>query len=272
MLANAKARRLNEIRKVGTSKRLPVLTYHSLDDSGSAISTLPAQFQSQMQYLCENGWRTLTLDELLAGHARGEWQARTFALTFDDGFKNFLERGLPTLTQCKFSAMLFVVSNWVGKTSDWLGQPRWVPRFELLDWQDLRELAKLGMVLGSHSANHARLARMAPQDAETAIVDCKHAIEDHTGHSVETFAYPYGETSRQLENIVAQNFRVGFGTRLGFVTGNDRATNFSRIEMYYFREARRLHELESGGLEREFRVRRLLRELSRRWNLHEGHE
>lgn len=220
-----------------------------------------------MEYLSANGWRTLTLDELLVGHTRGEWQARTFALTFDDGFKNFLEHGLPVLTQFKFCAMMFVVSNWVGKTSDWLGQPRWIPRFELLDWQDLRELAEAGIIVGSHSANHARLARRAPRDAEAEIVDCKHAVEDHTGHPVETFAYPYGETSRQLQAIVAQNFRAGFGTRLGFVTGNDRVTNFSRIEMYYLRDARRMSKLESGGLEREFRVRRLLRELSRQWNL-----
>lgn len=252
-----------------TTKRLPVLTYHSLDDSGSVISTSPAQFKAQMEYLSAHGWHTLTLDELLAGHARGEWQARTFALTFDDGFKNFLEHGLPILTQFKFSAMVFVVSNWVGKISDWLGQPRWVPRFELLDWQDLRELVKAGIIIGSHSANHARLARLPPRDAEAEIVGCKHTIEDHTGNSLETFAYPYGETARQLENIVAQNFRMGFGTRLGFVTSNDRVTNFSRIEMYYLRDARRFHRLESRELEREFQVRRWMRATLRPWSIRE---
>lgn len=247
-------------------KYFPVLTFHSLDDSGSAISTSPAQFQAQMEYLGAHGWRTLALDELLAGYARGNWQARTFALTFDDGFKNFLTHGLPILTKHKFSATVFVVSNWVGKTNAWLGQPRWVPRLELLNWQDVGESAKAGIAIGSHSANHARLARMTRRAAEIEMVDCQHSIEDRIGHSVAAFAYPYGETSRTLENIVAQNFRAGFGTRLGYVTSQERVTNFSRIDMYYWREAQYISRFEAGGLENEFRLRRLMRALSQRWN------
>ncbi len=249
------------------SKHLPVLTYHSLDDSGSPISVSPAQFKAQMQYLCDHAWHTLTKDELLAGHMRGEWRARTFALTFDDGFKDFLVHGWPILTQFKFSAMLFIVSNGVGKKNDWLGQPHWVPRLELLNWRDVCELANAGIEIGSHSASHSRLARMMPRDAENDIVESKRDIEDHIGRPVKIFAFPYGETSQALEEIVAQNFQAGFGTRLGFVTIADRATNFSRIEMYYLRNGRDMRGLESGGLEGEFRMRRFLRALAPHWRI-----
>src|SRR5205807_2425452 len=103
-------------------ERAPVLTYHSLDDSGSPISVAPALFRWQMGYLHQLGWRTLTLDELLAGHERGAWPERTFSLMFDDGFANLLERGLTVLAEYGFSATVFVVAGWVGRSNDWPGQ------------------------------------------------------------------------------------------------------------------------------------------------------
>lgn len=212
-----------------------------------------------MELLSAIGWRTLGLDQLLAGHALGEWQPRTFALTFDDGFKNFLEHGLPILIRCRFSATIFAISNWVGKTNDWNSQPKWAPQLELMDWSDLRGLAVAGVEIGAHSANHAHLSRATPQEVEREIVDCKSAIEDRLGRQVSAFAYPYGETSRVLESVVARYFRTGFGTRLGFVTARDSTTNLSRIEMYYFRQTRRLRGLESPRLRAELAIRRWIR-------------
>ena len=40
---------------------IPILTYHSIDDSGSLISVSPAAFAAQMEYLHRHGFRALSL-------------------------------------------------------------------------------------------------------------------------------------------------------------------------------------------------------------------
>src|SRR5439155_17807337 len=44
----------------------PILTYHSLDDSGSRVSTSPAQFRRQVELLRTGGFEAITPAELLA--------------------------------------------------------------------------------------------------------------------------------------------------------------------------------------------------------------
>src|SRR5439155_21194204 len=111
---------------------VPILTYHSIDDSGSPISIRPDAFRDQMASLRDGGWRALQPLELLQGHVRGGWPERTLAITFDDGFVNFAEHAAPVLATYGFPAILFVVAGHVGGHNDWPAQPRWVPPLPLL--------------------------------------------------------------------------------------------------------------------------------------------
>jgi peptidoglycan/xylan/chitin deacetylase (PgdA/CDA1 family) len=241
--------------------RFPILCYHSLDDSGSVISISPAQFRWQMEHLRANGWRALTLDEFLQGHTRGEWSPRTFLLTFDDGFENFLTHALPVLMACRFPATVFVVTDWIGKTNDWQGQWRSAVRGQLLDWNELRAIADSGIEIGGHSLSHPYLPRLVVKDAKREIIESKHVIEDRIGCAVQAFAYPYGKTSRAVEKIVAANFRAGFGTRLGFATTRSRAAVLERIDMFYLRQPLFFRALAEGWLPVYLRVRQLVRDV-----------
>lgn len=240
-------------------KRLPILTYHSLDDSGSAISITPTLFRLQMEHLRRNGWRTLCLDELLEGHAQGEWPARSLLLTFDDGYKNFVESGLPVLVGIEYTALVFVVAGRLGSSNDWPGQLRWVPRRQLMDWTDLKAIAGAGMEIGAHSMSHPHLPRSPIDQARREVVDSRSAIQGRIAGPVDAFAYPYGETSPELEEIVRSEFRAGFGTRLAFADSKQRASSFNRIDAFYLREPRLFYALESGWLDLYLSLRRWFR-------------
>ena len=67
---------------------LAILTYHSLDDSGSVLSTAPRLFAEQMHILHEQGVRVVPLEKALLGS--GSATEPCVAITFDDGFKNCL--------------------------------------------------------------------------------------------------------------------------------------------------------------------------------------
>jgi len=131
----------------------------------------------------------------------------------------------------------------------------------LLDWNELRAIADSGIEIGGHSLSHPYLPQLVVKDAEREIVECKHMIEDRIGRAVQAFAYPYGETSRAVEEIVAANFRAGFGTRLGFATTRSRAAALERIDMFYLRQPQFFCTLAEGWLPVYLRVRQLIRDV-----------
>jgi len=67
-----------------------VLTYHSLDNSGSVISLSPGLFRDQMQQLADAGVPVVPLPMV-------DSVSGAVAITFDDGYQNFLEHALPVL-------------------------------------------------------------------------------------------------------------------------------------------------------------------------------
>ena len=67
-----------------------ILTYHSIDDSGSVISVSPAQFRRHMQILTEKRIRVVPLRDVQATPG-------AVALTFDDGYRNLVEHAAPVL-------------------------------------------------------------------------------------------------------------------------------------------------------------------------------
>jgi peptidoglycan/xylan/chitin deacetylase (PgdA/CDA1 family) len=243
---------------------LPVLTYHSLDESESPVSVSPALFRRQMEFLGRQGWRSLSLDQALAGWSLGQWEAGSFLLTFDDGFEDFATEALPVLAGCGFRAIVFVVAEWVGRSNDWPGQLAWVPRRRLMDWPALATILAAGMEVGAHTMNHPHLSSLAERDRPTEVALCRQVIENRLSCQVRAFAYPYGDVSLAMEQLVAAHYQAGFGTRLGLVTPASRPAVFERVDTYYLRQPRLFETLGTGWLAHYLAFRHGLRWL-RRW-------
>ena len=96
--------------------RRAVLAYHSLDSTGSVISTPPRVFREQMRFLKRDGVPVIDLSELAAG-------ANGVAITFDDGFRSVYEHAAPLLGELGFPATVFVVSGHAGGQNNWPSQP-----------------------------------------------------------------------------------------------------------------------------------------------------
>src|SRR2546425_11305891 len=90
---------------------VPILTYHSLDASGSPISTSPALFRDQVQLLRERGFQGITLRALLAAWGGGPApRPRPVVLTVDDGLRSDLEQAPPVLPEAGCQATGFAVA------------------------------------------------------------------------------------------------------------------------------------------------------------------
>jgi peptidoglycan/xylan/chitin deacetylase (PgdA/CDA1 family) len=241
---------------------LPVLTYHSLDSSGSPVSVRPDEFRRHVDSLVESGWRTLTLSAAIQGLSAGTWPRRSFLLTFDDGYANVMETGAPTLERHGFTAAMFVITEFVGRRNRWPGQPSWVPDAPLLDWDGLRSLVKLGWDLGAHSRTHARLPSLSLAAAHQEMLASKLDIEDRCGVKVRAFAYPYGARTPAIEALAGETFHASFGTRLACMTPRSAWTNLDRVDAFYLRGSTLVSRLDTPSAVAYLAIRRLARSLT----------
>jgi len=213
-----------------TLRRSCILTYHSLDTSGSVISVAPQVFQEQMACLAETGVPVVSLD-------RVRETPGSVALTFDDGFRNFFDHAFPVLQRHGFPATVFAVSGFCGGRNDWPSQPRnsGIPILELMGWHELQQIARAGISVGCHTATHPRLSLLSDAQLDDELHGSRAAIEDRAGMLADTFAYPYGDFDPRVRQAVSRHFRLACGTKLGFLSRTSGAWDLQRLDIYYLR-------------------------------------
>lgn len=213
-----------------------VLTYHSVDESGSVISITPDAFAAHVRYLAASGVRVLSLVDLVresCDEARPGGDA--VALTFDDGFANFGVHAAPILLDRGMTATLFVVSRHVGRTNAWRGNPApSIPTLPLLGWDALGRLHDAGFEIGAHTRTHPALdARAAALEDE--IEGSSEDIVRALGCRPSSFAYPYGGGSGPATALARSVYDLAVSTDFrGLASGDDRA-RLPRLDAYYFR-------------------------------------
>jgi peptidoglycan/xylan/chitin deacetylase (PgdA/CDA1 family) len=218
-----------------TGRAVPILMYHSLDDSGSVISVSPAAFTQHMRLLAARGFHCIRLDELIdAWNGRARLPPRPVVLTFDDGFANVLEVGLPVLREHGFRATVFAIPGLTGGSNEWPGQASGIPRLPLLSWAELRRLVEGELEVGAHTMSHPRLSELTADEAEREITESRATLEQRLGCPVRTFAYPFGIVG-STDDVVSQAFDAACGTRLGTARSTDERHELPRLDTYYFR-------------------------------------
>ncbi|HEX6280085.1 MAG TPA: polysaccharide deacetylase family protein [Pyrinomonadaceae bacterium] len=240
--------------------RIPVITYHSIDNSGSVVSTAPEIFRQQMKKLSEAGYRTTTMAELTECVTSDRWPSeKTVVLTFDDGFENFLTIAAPLLREFSFNATVYLVTDHCGGFNDWGGNPSELPRSRLLSWSQVKELADEGIEFGSHTATHPDLTALDADAAEAEISRSKIAIEDAIGREVTSFAYPYGRNNGAVQRSVGKLYTSACSTNLGKVTRRSDRYRLERIDAYYLSNPASLAKLETQRMDAYLTVRQALR-------------
>ena len=92
-------------------------------------------------------------------------------------------------------------------------------RRTMLDWNEVRDLRRLGFTVGAHTVTHAILSRVTAERARAEIAGSRLAIAAACGDYPRTFAYPNGGRADYTAGVVRMVREAGFSsavtTRLG---------------------------------------------------------
>lgn len=221
-----------------------ILTYHSVDPSGSPISIEADVFRRQVEWLASGRVQVVSLDQVLSLPA----DTLAVALTFDDGFANFATEAAPLLRDRGLPATLFVVTGHVGRDNRWRGRgDEGVPLLPLLDWDELGRLRETGVTLGAHTRTHPRLTRLDGPMLEAELAEPADEMERRLGQPPEGLAYPYGSVDDRVARATAARYRWACTTELRPLGKADSRHRLPRIDARYLQDPARLPSWGSAG-------------------------
>lgn len=245
---------------IARGTRIPILTYHSIDESGSVISTSLDVFRRQMKSLAESGHEAISLSQLVDTFKNSQkFPTKAIVLTFDDGFQNFYTRAYPVLEQYDFKATVFLVTDFCGGYNDWAGNPPELHQSKLLSWSEIRELSEYGIDFGSHTRTHPDLTKLPLELIEAELSESKASIEDALGSKVDTFAYPFGKCDPAVREAAVKSFSAACSTNLGKVQPGDDFFSLRRIDSYYLKSRKLFDMLSSRPFDQYIKLRQAMR-------------
>jgi peptidoglycan/xylan/chitin deacetylase (PgdA/CDA1 family) len=234
-----------------------ILTYHSIDASGSPVSVDEGAFRRHVCWIAGGGVPVVTLEEIVRMPAD---RGHALAVTFDDAFASFGTTAWPLLRDHGIPATLFVATGHVGGANDWGGTDGVaIPRLPLLGWDALGRLAEEGVALGGHTRSHPDLRRLEGARLEDEVAGCAAEIEARTGRAPRSFAYPYGAWDDRVAAVVGRSFALACTTVMRPLAPGSDPLRLPRLDAYYFRDNRRLEGWGSAGFRRYVALRAAVR-------------
>ncbi len=180
-------------------RRMPsILMYHSIRDANWPFHTVkPAAFERQLAYLAKIGCRFISMDDVAACFRGSKaLPKKAICVTFDDGYRDNLDRAVPVLERFGAPATIYVASRYVETGTTELGLPIC----------SAAEIAKLSahplVTIGAHTHSHPRLSKLNAGAAEWEITHGRARLEQWIGKRVLHFAYPKGDFSAETVELV----------------------------------------------------------------------
>jgi peptidoglycan/xylan/chitin deacetylase (PgdA/CDA1 family) len=191
--------------------RIPILLYHRLiskeraergeiADDEMIWVCYDATFAEQMQYLNDNGFTTLDMDDYEAIRAgRMARPEKPVIVTFDDGYLSNYTMAFPALKAHAQKAVIYVAvepDDYTCKKIEGIDG--------FVDDAQMRELAENGVSIQSHTVTHCILAEQDDEQLRFELVESKKRLAEITGRPVRHIAIPRAGYSRRVKRFVKQ--------------------------------------------------------------------
>ena len=202
------------------NKSIPVLMYHSIDyEKGNELRLPKEQFKEQMKYLKDNGYTTLTLNELYNFLEKNKpIPEKSIVITLDDGYVDNYTNAYPILKELGLNATVFVVTSNIDKDK------------RTLTSEQIKEMDEAGIQIASHTYNHDKLDDLPYEKQLQTMKKSKDDLEKILNHKVDFIAYPYGKWNEEsIKAAKDAGYKMAFTTQGGWSNKQDGIYTLNRV-------------------------------------------
>ncbi|HEX6592913.1 MAG TPA: poly-beta-1,6-N-acetyl-D-glucosamine N-deacetylase PgaB [Moraxellaceae bacterium] len=225
------------VAQADTEEKLTVLSYHEIADADQALipqyAVTPTMFVRQIDWLRNNGYHFVSVDDVLADKAgKKPLPDKAVLITFDDGYRSVYDHAWPLLKMFRIPAVVAVVGGWEDEKGTVDFDSRHIDRAQLMSWDQLRELSASGLVeVGSHSFDLHRGLQGNPQGnmqpaattrrwlpeskryedeasyrkrVEADLRKSSQRIKQQVGRAPRVIAWPYGRYNDTVRDIAGK--------------------------------------------------------------------
>lgn len=218
---------------------VPILNYHEVNDElWSPLTMRTWDFEAQMKYLKDNGYRAITMDQLYDYLQNGTpLPDKPVLITFDDGYEDNYKNALPILQKYGMTATVFMIA-------DSIGQPRFMTE------EQLRAMEAAGITVESHTYSHKDLRQLSDDAVQQELSKSKVLLEQALHHPIEYIAFPCGFTDSRIEAYTkAAGYKLALTVQAGNAKRGADMYNLPRVAVFegmnsYTSFTLRLHYIE----------------------------
>ena len=178
----------------------PILVYHQIVQDDFSVELFPpgdrpyfsrlSEFYSHIDYLSENNFTTLTIDEIGLINNKDQ-SSKSVAITFDDGQISDYNVVFPSLLDRNMKATFYIITDVVGEK-------------DYVNWSQLKEMQEYGMEIGSHSCSHRRLLDLKKKEILMELQRSKQVLEDSLGCYIRSFSIPFGFGNKHIIELALE--------------------------------------------------------------------
>lgn len=241
---------------------VPILMYHQVKKTNLSKDIIsPEEFESDLKFLSENNYTTITMAELIDYvHNGGELPENPIILTFDDGYLSNYKYVFPLLKKYNMKIVLSII----GKSTDDFSKVKDTNIDHAhMTWEQVKEMADSGLVeIQNHSYNLHKISKTRYGSGQKENESFKEyeeilsedlrllqeKIEEITGVSPNTYTYPYGKYNNNTDKIIKD---LGFHASLSVKYGVNMISPDHPEKLFGLKRICRAHNQSMGKILRE---------------------
>ena len=183
---------------VQKGRQIPIISYYNVGPGEGPDfrllhhdSIIPEEFSAQMKYIHDNGFTTMTFEDL----ANLENVERPVMLTFDGCFEDVYNIAWPVMKQYNIKATLFVWPDYIGQSSR-------------LTEHQLKELASSDLIsVQAAMESYTMLDYLSKEELSAIVSKAKSYVNTLSGRDPLAFAYSVGSINTMAKEYCASQFR-----------------------------------------------------------------
>jgi peptidoglycan/xylan/chitin deacetylase (PgdA/CDA1 family) len=132
-----------------------------------------------------------------------ELPEKPIMITFDDGYESVYHNAIPIMEKYGYKAIIFVVTDYLGKYNLWEAVP-FQQTFRHLSEDQILKMREEDHEIASHGKTHRYLPLLNQSALYEEIHESKAYLEKILKDKIISFCYPYGRSSDETIRIVRE--------------------------------------------------------------------